>query len=270
MVVSVLLTVAHKKYQYMKKFLKIAVFALFISVAFGGVAFANHLWGGYHWARTSNPFTLKIADNVSGPWDSVLATASVDWSQSSVLDTTIVPGTSNPKNCKATAGQVNVCNSRYGNTQWLGIASVWVSGGHIVQGTVKLNDTYFNTAQYNTTAWRNLVTCQEIGHTIGLDHQDENFSNANLGTCMDYTNQPEPNQHPNAHDYEQLESLYAHADSGTTLGQLAASALARSVSGEEHAEWGRAIRLDANGKPSVYAKDLGGKDMVFTFVTWAE
>ena len=27
---------------------------------------------------------------------------------------------------------------------------------------------------------------QEIGHTFGLDHQDENFSNANLGSCMDY------------------------------------------------------------------------------------
>lgn len=37
---------------------------------------------------------------------------------------------------------------------------------------------------------RCLVTCQEVGHTFGLDHRDENFDNGNLGTCMDYTNDP--------------------------------------------------------------------------------
>ena len=90
-----------------------------------------------------------------------------------------------------------------------------------VQGTVKLNDTYFNTATYNTPAWRNLVMCQEVGHTLGLDHQDETFTNQNLGTCMDYTNSPSSNQHPNAHDYAQLETIYAHTDSTTTVGASA-------------------------------------------------
>jgi predicted Zn-dependent protease len=60
-----------------------------------------------------------------------------------------------------------------------------VSGSHIVQGTTKVNDTYFNTATYNTRAWRQLVMCQEVGHTFGLDHQDETFNNPNLGSCMD-------------------------------------------------------------------------------------
>lgn len=114
-----------------------------------------------------------------------------------MLDLTKVVGqTKNTKRCSATSGRVEVCNSTYGNTGWLGVASVWASGSHITQGTVKLNDTYFNTAQYNTTAWRNLVSCQEVGHTLGLDHQDENFDNANLGTCMDYTSNPGTNQHP--------------------------------------------------------------------------
>src|SRR4029453_1923478 len=67
---------------------------------------------------------------------------------------------------------------------------------------------------YNSNAWRQLVTCQEVGHTFGLDHQDENFTNANLGTCMDYTNDPSTNQHPNQHDYDQLEAIYAHLDGG--------------------------------------------------------
>lgn len=106
--------------------------------------------------------------------------ASADWSKSTVLNTTVVAGSTNPKNCKGVSGRVEVCNSTYGNNGWLGIASISVTGGtHITQGTVKLNDTYFNTARYNTPAWRNLVTCQEVGHTFGLDHQDENFDNAN-------------------------------------------------------------------------------------------
>jgi hypothetical protein len=58
--------------------------------------------------------------------------------------------------------------------------------------------------------------CQEIAHDFGLDHQDEAFSNPNLGSCMDYTNDPDgppSNEHPNAHDFEQLAAIYAHSDS---------------------------------------------------------
>ncbi len=67
-----------------------------------GLADASHSWGGYHWARTTNPFTLALGSNVSSAWTSYLATTSADWSKSSVLDTTIVTGLTNPKPCKAT------------------------------------------------------------------------------------------------------------------------------------------------------------------------
>jgi hypothetical protein len=71
--------------------------------------------------------------------------------------------------------------------------------------TLKVNDTYFNTPTYDTTPWRNLVMCQEVGHTLGLDHQDTSFDNPNLGTCMDYASNPlgpPDNEHPNKHDYD--------------------------------------------------------------------
>ena len=174
--------------------------------AFVSSASATHSWGGYHWARTSNPFTLQLGDNLSSAWDAYLATTTSDWSLSTVLDSTIVPGGTTAKSCRPTQGRVEVCNSTYGNNGWLGLAQIWVSGSHITQAIVKVNDTYFNTLTYNTTAWRNLVMCQEVGHTLGLDHQDTNFTNANLGTCMDYTNDPSTNQHPNGHDYEELDS----------------------------------------------------------------
>ncbi|KXK10914.1 MAG: hypothetical protein UZ22_OP11002000542 [Microgenomates bacterium OLB23] len=65
--------------------------------------------------------------------------------------------------------------------------------------------------------------CQEIGHVLGLDHQDEAFDNTPMGTCMDYSSEPNPNQYPNQHDYDMLASLYSHFDSTTTLAQLDAT-----------------------------------------------
>lgn len=233
------------------------------------VVFAAHSWGGYHWARSANPFILKLGDNLSSLWDSHLAVVSSDWSQSAVLDTSVVVGQVNPKTCKATNGRVEVCNNKYGRNGWLGIASVWVSGSHIVQGTVKVNDTYFNMPAYNTSAWRNLVLCQEIGHTFGLDHQDENFYNTPLGTCMDYSIDPTSNQHPNQHDYEQLTLIYEHLDTTTTVDQ-SLSASANDIDFSEPKNWGEVARRDGKGKPSLYRRDFGKDQKVFTFVIWAE
>lgn len=240
------------------------------TMASTGIAYASHSWGTYHWARTSNPFTLKLGDNVSPTWDAALSTASSDWSLSSVLDTSIVTGQGR-KNCRPTAGRIEVCNAKYGNNGWLGIAQIWTSGNHITQGTTKLNDTYFNTPTYNTPAWRNLVMCQEIGHTFGLDHQDEDFGNTSLGTCMDYTSDPTPNQHPNAHDYEQLALIYSHPDSVTTVGSSTAPQAKSDIDNADGPpQWGKALRKDSKGRDSLYEHDLGSGHKVFTFVFWAD
>ena len=243
---------------------------LVTALVFATAADASHTWGNYHWARQSNPFTLKLGDNVSAAWDAYLVTTSSDWSLSSILDTIIVSGQGR-KNCRPTAGRVEVCNARYGKNGWLGIAQIWVNGDHITQGVTKMNDTYFNTPTYNTPAWRNLVLCQEVGHTLGLDHQDENFSNPNLGTCMDYTNDPESNQHPNAHDYEQLELIYAHLDSTTTIGSNVSPQAKDDVeSADGPPQWGKVLRKDGKGRASLYEHDLGSGHKVFTFVFWAD
>lgn len=224
-----------------------------MGAALSASALANHSWGSYHWARTSNPFTLKLGDNVSSTWDAHLATTSADWSLSSVLDTTIVAGGTKPRNCRPTAGRVEVCNASYGSNGWLGIAQIWASGSHITQGVVKVNDTYFKTSTYNSPAWRNLVMCQEVGHTLGLDHQDEAFDNPNLGTCMDYTSSPGTNQHPNQHDYDQLETIYAHLDSTTTIGSVTAGSPGAM----------QRVRDD------LWVQELGNGRRIFTFVFWA-
>jgi hypothetical protein len=242
--------------------------------AFFSVAHADHSWGPYHWARTDNPFTLKLGDNVSSEWDAYLATASSDWSASNVLDTTIVGGGTRPKNCRPTGGRVEVCNAQYGNNGWLGLAQIWTSGGHITQAVTKLNDNYFNTVKYNTPEWRRLVMCQEIGHTFGLDHQDENFSNVNLDSCMDYTSNPAGNEHPNNHDFAQLETIYKHTDSTTSASQAsprdAAPPAMNEIDFEGPGQWGKLVRSTHGDRLQRYELDFGSGHKIFTFVIWAD
>ncbi len=226
---------------------------------------ANHSWNGYHWARTANPFLILAGNNLSPEWQPIFSTSLTDWSKSTVLDMTAVAGGAKSRNCRPTSGQIEVCDSTYGNTGWLGVAQIWISGTHIAQGTVKLNDTYFHTAQYNTTAWRNLVSCQEIGHTLGLDHQDENFNNPNLNTCMDYTNDPSSNQHPNSHDYDELVTIYSHLDSSSSVSSPAAT----GANVDNPSEWGQLMKTSRGGRLQVFERDFGNNQHIVTFVIWA-
>ena len=248
--------------------------ALMIAVGAATYVSATHAWGNYHWARKSNPFTLKVGDNLSGTWDPHLTAAVSDWSLSDVLDLTVVTGGTKPRVCKATAGRIEVCNERYGFTGWLGIAQIWASGDHITQAVAKMNDSYFNGAPYNTPAWRQLVMCQEIAHDFGLDHQDEEFDNTNLGTCMDYTSDPTSNQHPNAHDYEELDTIYSHVDSTTTVGASILPSKMPPAMGQINfdtpGQWGRLVHSSENRRVQVFELDFGNDNRVITHVFWAD
>jgi hypothetical protein len=228
-------------------------------------------------------------DNLTNGWSTNLATASDDWNVS-VLKNEVVLGVGND-NCDPTAGSVEVCNGEYSENGWLGIASIWATRGksaHITQGVVMLNDSYFNLPRYNgdnAAAWRNLVMCQEVGHTFGLGHQDENFSNENKGTCMDYTSDPDGtivgqpnNEHPNQHDYDMMTDIYAHlngtggGDGGGGNGNgkgRKPSNVGASIDLKNPASWGEAIKQDAQGKNSVYVRNLGNGTELITHVLWA-
>jgi hypothetical protein len=182
----------------------------------GAVLVADHSWGKYHWARTTSSFNLTIVNSTTSTWDPYVSRAIGDWSVRGVLkmdeDFTGSTDDGDRRQCRGPAGAVRICNLAYGFNGWLGIAGISVdSRGHIVSGYTKLNDSYFNTSTYNRTDWKQSVTCQELGHNIGLDHQDEDFDNGSLDSCMDY--QDPPTEFPNAHDYEQLETIYGHLDS---------------------------------------------------------
>lgn len=281
----------------MRKF-HLAAAAAVSAVLLAVPAVANHSWGKYHWATVDGTLKVKVSAALTDAWVSSFETAIADWDGSPDLELTpaIASGVSRKK-CTPIAGQILVCNDLYGQRGWLGIASIWAdSKGHITQGTTKLNDTYFNMTRYNTDSWRQFVTCQEIGHDFGLAHQDENFSNTNLGSCMDYTNDPSGkagtngtnnNEHPDTkyenHDFGQLALIYNHTNDGYTtanpptatnfgireFGKPAAPPRQEDFSGDSPAEWGRAIHQDGLGRPDVFVQDLPNGGRKITHVFWA-
>jgi hypothetical protein len=222
---------------------------------------AVHKWSTYHWKRTTTEISPPVGDNVSSTWDSYLRTAVADWNRSTRINSALTTGQSSPSTCAPRAGRIEVCNAAYGNTGWLGIAQVWLSAdGHISQGTSKMNDTYYAQAQYNTPAWRAAVMCQEIGHDYGLAHQDENFSTDATNSCMEYTNIPAGNEHPDQHDYDQIASIYSHVHAASNL-PGAAEPNGEAI-GHTREHWGKQIGHHT------FQRDLGEGRKVITDVLW--
>lgn len=252
----------------------IVAMVLSVFAMLAGVSHASHSWGGYHWARTANPFTLKVGNNLSSNWTTQFNTAIADWSNSSVMDLTAVTGTAG-KRCRMVSGTVQVCNSTYGNNGWLGLASINITGGtHITQGSAKMNDTYFNSATYNNPNEKLHVMCQEIGHTFGLDHQSTNGQS--LNTCMDYFSNTGDNAnstlstHPNMHDYNELVTIYTHLDSFNSFSTIAASSAASTRSEVTNAPetWGQLMTQSKNGRNSIYGRLNSDGSETYTHVFW--
>jgi hypothetical protein len=207
-----------------------------------------------------------------------LATANANWNNlTPVWDNSIVAGAATSADCVPATGAVEVCAADYGNNGWLGLAGISVKrgkDGHIVRGYVKMNDYYYDdpTRIYGSDdRWRLFVVCQEVGHILGLGHQDESFDNANLDSCMDYTaTMTDAQTTPNPHDAEQLEATYAHVHGGDTVKPPKGGGKDKK-NGQESApsEWGRAIHSDPTGRPDVFERQSANGDLEITHVTWA-
>jgi hypothetical protein len=258
-----------------------------VMFTFATIVAADHSWGDRHWARQQNPLLLDLGENLPDIWNPHLIKASADWNNppigvSTFVVTEVVPGNGSSR-CLPTKGRVEICDGAGHKT--LGVAQVWVNktNHHIEQAVVKLSDyhLFLPGSKYNSIGWRNYVVCQEIGHTFGLDHQDEDINNPNLGSCMDYTEDPDgqrfgqlANEQPNLHDFEQLRTIYTHTDtfdSSSTQAPSGGSASARSNAKlENSSEWGKGIQQDARGRTNVFELDLGRAEKIVTFVLWAD
>ncbi len=164
-------------------------------------------------------------------------------------------------------GTVQVCNGNYGKNGWLGLASINISGGHITQGSAKMNDSYFSSATYNNPNEKLQVMCQEVAHTFGLGYQSEDGSSQN--SCMDYFSNTGVNAGstlsttPNAHDFDDLNLIYGHLDTTTTV---AATTAAADAVTDEPKSWGDLKAQNKSGKGSVYERKLADDSVTITHV----
>ena len=248
--------------------------ATLASLSLVSPAQASHSWNNYHWARTANPFTLPVGNQLAAgvDWQGHLGTSVADWSASTALRLSATAATIT-KRCSMVKGTVQVCASSYGRNGWLGLASINISGEHITQGSAKMNDTYFAMATYNNPNEKLHVMCQEVGHTFGLGHTSEDGSSQN--TCMDYFSNTGANAgstlstHPNSHDFDQIATTYAHLDASATAASATTTSGARNEVGNDRSTWGQEVERGAHGEFSIFVRDFGHGEKVITHVTWA-
>ena len=243
-------------------------------------SYATHAWGNYHWARTTTQFTLKLGNQLSSSWKSYLSQASSNWNNPAQVGASFTPVltqivAAGSRNCGMVSGTTQVCNKKYGNNGWLGLASIRVSGEHITHGTAKMNDSYFNLPKYGNPNEKLHVMCQEIAHTWGLDHQSEDGSSQN--SCMDYFSNTDANAgstlstKPNYHDFEQNVIIYTHLDSFTTLASGSATSVASNASDSgDPNSWGKLISQSQSGRSSIYERANSDGSIILTHVYWTE
>ena len=177
----------------------------------------THFWSTYHWVPDSCPFTIPVADchiDNGGEDFSTMLLDVVDKWNNVPENQDLSGGTFTPTNialtnappgfiCNPTSGQTGMLqsfNDDYGDTGWVGLAQIFITGDEITAATSKVNE-YYSMSNGETQH----VMCQEIGHGLPMGHTSVDGSDKN--TCMDYS-RVEPNKYPNKHDVELLDNLY--------------------------------------------------------------
>lgn len=244
---------------------------------------ASHVWATYHWARPSSAImNVPVRRLHSAAWITRYNLAVNDWKKTSLTKIRAAFGTTGgaSASCPMVTGQITSCDASYGNTGWLGLATINIMGSHITRGNSKVNNTYFNQAAFNTVAWRQAVICQEIGHNFGLGHVNEVFTNANTGSCMDYTNDPDggpgggsatdpDNMNPNAHDYALINSRHTHIGFVAPQSSVMPQAMAayNPVTADQ---LGGLVWSSKDGRLERFEVDFGNGHKAATWVMWAK
>lgn len=214
---------------------------------------ASSSFNGARWDTNGRGLSLQLGDEVDNGWDSYLKRAAGEWSKSKQVNLKV--GRSGG-NCTMERGRVEVCNGDWSRENWLGLTIADIDGErHIYRALVLMNDHYFDQPPYDRTDAKRHTMCQEVGHSLGLDHR---YSK----TCMnDREIFGRAYDSPSKTDYRELEQLY-----GRRTRSAATPDAARGVPADVAPEpvdaaliEAAVAEVEARGKDATTAvEDLGG------------
>mmetsp|Transcript_46309 Transcript_46309/g.112253 ORF Transcript_46309/g.112253 Transcript_46309/m.112253 type:complete len:481 (-) Transcript_46309:240-1682(-) len=150
---------------------------------------------------------MEILNALDDSWQAVFTLAVTDWEFGSPdalsLTSTKVAYDSE---CTPVDGKIKVCNGDYGEQPWRGLATcILDQNRNYANCNAKMNDYYLRNGELDLKQY---TMCHEIGHGFGLPHTDEDFNNADLGNCLDYTENFGVNKSPDASNYAKLVEFY--------------------------------------------------------------
>eukprot|EP00978_Attheya_sp_CCMP212_P030932 scaffold115361_cov47-Attheya_sp.AAC.1 len=169
---------------------------------------------------SKNGLKMTMLNALDARWQTFFDIAIIDW-DSGIPDsvTLFTEDVSFDKDCDRVRDKVKVCNGDYGLQDWKGICKVYLEFGYISAATVQLNDFFFkDNANPDDMQY---TMCHELGHSLGLQHTDEDFFNKDLGNCMDYSTNPGANMRPDDGNFQVLFSLYGEVNFNTAEDQAA-------------------------------------------------
>lgn len=158
-----------------------------------------------------NGLRLEILNALDDSYQDLFQKVLQDWDNGSPDSLTLtVTRVSVDSRCRHVRNKLKLCNGDYGETNWNGQAALGVSKDNVISAAVAyLNDFYLSGA---SEVLRRYTLCHEMGHGFGLPHTDEDYSNPNLGNCMDYTNDPSSNTRPDQSNFLYLANLYGSTE----------------------------------------------------------
>jgi hypothetical protein len=164
-----------------------------------------YLWVG---SKGKGGLSLELLNALDDSWQTYFEQAVSDWESGSpdALSLTTSKVTAESE-CKQVDGVMKVCNGDYGDTGWRGINEVLLNANNrIVSSAAKMNEYYLTSSTSSND--KQYTMCHEIGHGFGLPHTDENFLNAALGDCLDYSSNVAKNLKPGQVNYDKLVVAY--------------------------------------------------------------